>query len=143
MTLAAAFLVCGLSGCGRDHTLACEPTERYATAISVAPVRIPDDLSPPDESDSLRLPPEAGATAALGRPCLESPPGFYAEGAPGGTRLGNTPLRATPAPPIKAQAPAPAAPAPAAPAPDATPAPTATPASDATPPAEADRQIDN
>jgi len=109
--VATVLLILGLSGCGRDHTLACEATERYAGASSAPPVRIPDDLSPPDESESLRLPPDAGPTAAPSRPCLESPPGFYAEGAPGGTRLGNAPQRAAPAPvaaPPAVPAPAPA-----------------------------------
>jgi hypothetical protein len=107
--LAAAFLVCGLFGCGRDRTLAaCEATDRYVTATSAPPVRIPDDLSPPDETDSLRLPPETAAAPI--RPCLETPPGFYAEGAPGGTRLGIAPpARPGPAP---AQESAPAAPTP-------------------------------
>jgi hypothetical protein len=108
--LATALLLCGLAGCGREHTLACEATARYASATSAPPVQIPDDLSPPDETNSLHLPPEGGTTAALTRPCLESPPGFYADGAPGGTRLGNPPAR-----PAPATAPAPAAPEPAVP----------------------------
>jgi hypothetical protein len=113
-----------VGGCGRENTVACDATDRYAAASSAPPVRIPDDLSPPDESDSLRLPPETGATtAALTRPCLETPPGFFAEGAPGGTRLGNPP--GTPAP---AAAPAP---------------PSAAPAPPATPPANDERQISN
>jgi hypothetical protein len=113
--LAAALLVCGLSGCGRDHTLACEATARYANAASAQPVRIPDDLSPPDETDSLRLPLAATDAAAPIRPCLETPPGFFAEGAPGGTRLGNAPVRATPPPPVTTPPglPTPASPAPA------------------------------
>jgi hypothetical protein len=114
--LVALCIACGLCGCGRDHTLACEGTERYSTASSAPPVQIPDDLSPPDETNSLRLPPTGAATAAVTRPCLETPPGFYADGAPGGTRLGNPPAR-----------PAPPAPAPAV----------------ADPPADPDRQIGN
>jgi hypothetical protein len=112
--LAAALVICGLSGCGRDHTVACDATDRYAAASTAPPVRIPDDLSPPDESDSLRLPPEAVAPTAPTRPCLQSPPGFYAEGAPGGTRLGNAPARPapTPAPATPAAAPEPSVPPP-------------------------------
>jgi hypothetical protein len=105
--IAAAFLVASFSACSRDHTLACEPTDRYMTATSSPPVRIPDDLSPPDESESLRLPPEGGTTAPPSRPCLETPPGFYAEGAPGGTRLG-VPAARAPQPPAEAPAEAPA-----------------------------------
>jgi hypothetical protein len=103
-TLAAATILCSLAACSRDHTLACEPTERYISATSSPPVQIPDDLSPPDESESLKLPPEGGTAAPRSRPCLETPPGFYAEGAPGGTRLG-VPAARTP-PPAPAEAPA-------------------------------------
>ena len=112
--LAASLLFCALAGCGRDDTVACEPTARYATAISAPPVRIPDDLSPPDETNSLRLPAEPGAGAvAPPRGCLESPPGFYADGAPVGTRLGTSaPLPAAPpaAAPPAAEAPRPQTP---------------------------------
>ena len=116
--LAAALLIAWLSGCGRDHTLACEATARYASATSAPPVQIPDDLSPPDEKDSLRLPPVATNAAAPTRPCLESPPGFYAEGAPGSTRLGGAPARPTTTAPSSPAAPAPAPDAPPADAPD-------------------------
>jgi hypothetical protein len=121
--LTAAVLICVLGGCGRENTVACDATDRYAAASSAPPVRIPDDLSPPDESESLRLPPDTGATTTPTRPCLQTPPGFYAEGAPGGTRLGNAPARPEPAP---GAAPPGAAPAPA-----------------AAPPADDERQIAN
>jgi hypothetical protein len=101
-TVAAAVLFCILSACSREHTLACEPTERYISATSSPPVQIPDDLSPPDESESLRLPPEGGTAPARSQPCLETPPGFYAEGAPGGTRLGVPVTRTPPAAPPEA-----------------------------------------
>lgn len=100
--LAAAALACVISGCGGERgTVGCEATDRYAAATSAPPVRIPDDLSPPDETDSLRLPPESGSTTPPSRPCLESPPGFFAEGAPGGSRLGDS------APPAAGATPAP------------------------------------
>ena len=55
----------------------CEGADRYARAGSSPPVRIPADLSPPDESDSLRVPPEAlAATRSETQRCLESPPEF-------------------------------------------------------------------
>jgi hypothetical protein len=82
--LGAALIAAGLGACGRERTLDCEPTERYSGAGSAPPVRIPDDLSPPDESESLRLPPppvDASASAATSG-CLESPPRFF-EGGPG------------------------------------------------------------
>lgn len=102
-TIAAAFLVCGFSACSRDRSLACEPTDLYISATSSPPVQIPDDLSPPDESESLRLPAEPGGTPPKPRSCLETPPGFYAEGAPGGTRLG-LPAARTPSPPATPEA---------------------------------------
>jgi len=94
---ATAAAAAGLSGCSKEHSLHCEPTGRYALAASTPPVRVPDDLTPPDESDALQLPsPDAGRAASGEKPCLESPPTF--------------------APPGRARAPQPAA-APAAPAP--------------------------
>jgi hypothetical protein len=71
-------------GCSRNQTVDCEPTDRYATAQSVAPVQIPDDLSPPDETDALRLPPVASSSGdrASGG-CLETPPPFFSTGRPG------------------------------------------------------------
>src|SRR5690606_35879281 len=45
-----------LGGCSRQPTSTCEPAARYSTAGSAPPMQIPDDLSPPDEADALRLP---------------------------------------------------------------------------------------
>jgi hypothetical protein len=47
-------------------------------------VRVPDDLSVPDESNSLRLPPEEGAGGPARRDCLEAPPPFFQD-----SRLGD------------------------------------------------------
>jgi uncharacterized lipoprotein len=106
--VAATLALAGLAGCGRDRTVAnCEPTARYATATSSPPIQIPDDLTPPDESDSLRLPATTSGTAPS-QPCLESPPGFYAEGAAVGTRLGTAPARPAPAAPATTPAAPPA-----------------------------------
>jgi hypothetical protein len=104
LAVAAVIVLCGLSACSREQTLACEPTERYISASSSPPVQIPDDLSPPDESESLKLPPEGGTVAPRSRPCLESPPGFYADGAPGGTRLGVPAARTPPSAPAESPA---------------------------------------
>ena len=84
---APLYLALGLvaiCGCSRNETVDCEPTDRYATAQSVAPVQIPDDLSPPDETDALRLPPVAASSGnrASGG-CLETPPPFFSTGRPG------------------------------------------------------------
>ncbi|HET8698946.1 MAG TPA: hypothetical protein VFO94_15785 [Gammaproteobacteria bacterium] len=78
-----------LGGCARDHTLRCEPSERYARAGSTAPVRVPDDLTPPDETDALQLPSAPSAPAADGaeKACLETPPTFT----PGGRGRGAAP----------------------------------------------------
>jgi hypothetical protein len=105
-TLFAALGVTALLvGCSRKESMTCAPTERYSTAQSVQPVQIPDDLSPPDESGALRLPPDVGASrrAATEPPCLESPPSFFADRPAG--RSGR-PGAAEPAP---AEAPAEAA----------------------------------
>jgi hypothetical protein len=68
------------AGCSRQSTVNCEPSERYATASSATPVQVPDDLSPPDERDALRLPdPKVGAASAptsATDSCLETPPPF-------------------------------------------------------------------
>lgn len=74
--LALAALLVG--GCSRDRTLSCQSTERYAGATTAPPLRIPDDLNVPDETNALRIPdrqpqdeaPQEGS-------CLESPPDFF------------------------------------------------------------------
>ncbi len=70
--LGCAFLV----GCHRSNTVSCEDTRRYAKAVSASPVQIPDDLTPPSETDALRLPPVVANNRAPTRPCLEDPPAF-------------------------------------------------------------------
>jgi uncharacterized lipoprotein len=73
-----------IGACSRDEVARCEPPDRYATARSVAPVQIPDDLSPPDETDALRLPPVAPSpTDPPSAGCLEAPPPFFDTGRPG------------------------------------------------------------
>ena len=70
--------VMAIAGCSRQQTTACATDARYSTARSAPPVQIPDDLSPPNESDALRLPPDAIASATTGTgPCLQSPPSFF------------------------------------------------------------------
>lgn len=66
-----------LVGCSGDRELRCESTERYQSARSVQPVRVPDDLSVPDESGALRIPPPPDDVSAAPREtCLEFPPEF-------------------------------------------------------------------
>lgn len=82
--LFGVMIVALLSGCGRDYGMRCEDPERYSGGLEVPPVRVPDDLSVPDESQALRIPQVARSREqAAGRgPCLESPPS-YAAGAEG------------------------------------------------------------
>ena len=78
---------------GMARGLRCEPSERYSGAASIPPVRVPDDLSVPDESNSLRLPPPSAgeeATAAERGLSRSSPPPFFED-----SRLGDQ--RAVPA----------------------------------------------
>ena len=44
-----------LAACSGDRELRCESTDRYQSARSVQPVRVPDDLSVPDESGALLI----------------------------------------------------------------------------------------
>lgn len=72
-----------IAGCSRQPTTPCEPDVRYSTARSAPPVQIPDDLSPPNENDALRLPPAAVADGAgTAGECLETPPSFFGESRP-------------------------------------------------------------
>jgi hypothetical protein len=66
------------SGCfGRDG-LRCEDSARYSSSTSVAPLRIPGELTPPDQSGALRVPPGIDAPLPPQEPghCLEIPPDF-------------------------------------------------------------------
>jgi hypothetical protein len=78
-----ACLIAGLAasaGCSRQEVEPCEPEPRYSTARSAQPVQIPDDLSPPDESDAIRLPPLGVASGPIvAGACLEAPPPFSGE----------------------------------------------------------------
>lgn len=78
-----AGLVAHVAGCSRMETDPCAPDARYSTARSTQPVQIPDDLSPPDETNALRLPPDParGAPVTAGE-CLETPPSFFGESTP-------------------------------------------------------------
>ena len=75
-----------LGGCSGGMGLRCEDPTRYTGSGESPPVRIPDDLSPPDESQALRIPAPLEGDVEQVRssgPCLESPPDFYEAGAPG------------------------------------------------------------
>lgn len=76
-----ACLIVGLAaavGCSRQQAGSCEPEVRYSTARSAPPVQIPDDLSPPNENDALRLPPLSIVSGpVVAGACLETPPSFF------------------------------------------------------------------
>ena len=76
LPMPALLALCGCFGGGPR----CEDSARYANSDSIAPLRIPDDLTVPDESDTLLIP---GGTRFGDREqkpiegCLESPPDFF------------------------------------------------------------------
>jgi hypothetical protein len=71
------------AGCSREASVACAADPRYATARSAQPVQIPDDLSPPNETDAIRLPPDTGAVASFeAGECIEEPPPFFGDSRP-------------------------------------------------------------
>jgi hypothetical protein len=75
--------IAAVTGCSRQPTAPCEPEARYSTARSVPPVQIPDDLSPPDESDAIRLPADVAPVASItAGECLEEPPPFFGDSRP-------------------------------------------------------------
>ena len=84
--LLIAVVVTGvLSGCGRMSAVRCEDPEYYAGSAEIEPVQVPEDLSLPDETESLQIPPaplDNEVTETTG-PCLESPPEFFEEASPG------------------------------------------------------------
>src|SRR5262245_5025723 len=131
-----------VAACSRNETLPCQPEARYSAARSAPPVQIPDDLSPPDESDAIRLPADlAPAGSITAGECLETPPPFSGDSRPfltsedseGQSRKQRREAkRAARAEASAAQPAAPASPSEAAPPKPADP-----------PPAEDDRVIDN
>lgn len=131
-----------VAGCSRQETTPCEPEARYSTARSAPPVQIPDDLSPPDESDAIRLPTDVGPVASItAGECLEAPPPFFGDSRPfvqDADSEGDEPRRqARREARRQARGETPAAPATPAGEPDAAPA------EQADPPADTDRVIDN
>ncbi len=74
-----------LSGCGLfGGGLSCEEPARYGTSGSAPPVRVPDDMTVPDESQALQIP--SGEPLEIPgedepNPCLEVPPDFFEEDA--------------------------------------------------------------
>lgn len=70
-------LVTLLAACSHDETIECPGGTRYQSAASAGALRIPDDLSVPDETDALQIPgsvapPDPGVEVE----CLEYSPAF-------------------------------------------------------------------
>ena len=83
LTLALVLVTVGITaGCGATR---CEKPDRYAGSGELPPVQVPDDLTPPDESRSLRIPQMADKerrSVSRRGPCLESPPDYFEGGQP-------------------------------------------------------------
>jgi uncharacterized lipoprotein len=74
--------VCIVGACG---TTRCDAPARYSDARELPPVQVPDDLTPPDESRSLRIPQVSTAEprkVTRKGDCLESPPDYFEGGQP-------------------------------------------------------------
>jgi uncharacterized lipoprotein len=81
IVIATLSILFGLAGCRGESGLRCEDSERYRDSGEMAPVQVPDDLSVPDESEALRVPPrpaEGERSREDSREergsCLEAPP---------------------------------------------------------------------
>ena len=109
-------------------------------ARSAAPVQIPDDLSPPDESDAIRLPTDLAPVGSItAGDCVEKPPSFFGESRPFQTTAEEESRKSRREARREAKREARAAgESGAAPEPDAAPAERTDP-----PPADADRTIEN
>lgn len=79
-TVGVLLVALALGACSGERGLSCESSERYTDATTSPPVRVPDDLSPPSETESLVIPPvgeTALSTSNDPSRCLEAPPEFF------------------------------------------------------------------
>ena len=68
------------AGCSRGETVKCAGGTAYQSAGSAGQLRIPDDLSVPDETEALRIPDQVAARDREdGVECLEYSPAFSEE----------------------------------------------------------------
>lgn len=77
--VAVALAAALTAACSHGEKLRCESNERYASSRTVPPLRIPEGLTVPDETDVLRIPDPSGAEPELSDQdlgCIESPPDF-------------------------------------------------------------------
>ena len=79
--LALACAACA-TGCAGGGAMRCGDPARYAGSGSAPPVRVPGDLSVPDESQALQIP-SGDPLPVRGEDdppeCLEAPPDFFGE----------------------------------------------------------------
>lgn len=87
--LALIAVAATLGACSRGEGLRCADDRNYAASRTAPPVRVPDGLTVPDESDALTIPPAGSPaereTVPEGR-CLEQPPDYFEGGEPQGAR---------------------------------------------------------
>jgi uncharacterized lipoprotein len=79
-TLLALLAFSIVTACGGGGAMRCENSSLYSASTTAPPVRVPDDLSVPDESQALQIPPgeplpPKGEDEAPD--CLEQPPDFF------------------------------------------------------------------
>lgn len=75
--LSSFALVMLLGACSRGETVNCPGGTGYLSAESAEGLRVPDDLSVPDETDALRIPGQMPAPEREdGAECLQYSPAF-------------------------------------------------------------------
>jgi hypothetical protein len=78
----AAMPLLAIGGCFGGGELRCEDVLRYATSSTAAQIRVPEDLSLPNEREALQIPnapPLDVPDPENVTECLESPPDFFEE----------------------------------------------------------------
>ena len=69
-----------LAACSRDKGLRCASDELYREAVSAGTLRVPGDLSVPDEAESLIIPSgNPGRNAAAADACLDESPALTSQ----------------------------------------------------------------
>ena len=80
-------LLLTVAGCNpfKNYTYACHKKQPYMEATSIAPLKIPPGLDPPDSTNALHLPAlnEPPPPPRKGHePCLDEPPPYKVQKAP-------------------------------------------------------------
>lgn len=77
-----------LAACSGEDGLRCADEGEYRSSASAPPVRVPADLSVPEESDALQIPSGDPASESESESeadgCLERPPDYFEGGEPSG-----------------------------------------------------------